>query len=166
MEARCPTGCSPGRSTSVTANTDPVTPEVSAPQPNSISGYPLRPLQELPYRVRSFSPGHESAGAAGHGILGVVWDLNQATGHVSETPDRDGVPCTVLGYHNGPGYRGAPRVDPRVDPFRGMGGAVPSGPSHPAYFEEAAVPLGSETPAGEDVRLTPSGQAPSWWPAQ
>ncbi len=119
----------------------------------NISGYPLRPLQELPYRVRSFSPGYESAGAAGHGILGVVWDLNQANGHVSETPDRDGVPYTVLGYHNGPGYRGAPRVDPRVDPFRGMGGVVPTGPSHPAYLQEAAVPLGSETHAGEDVAI-------------
>jgi alkaline phosphatase len=119
----------------------------------NIAGYPLRPLQELPYRVRSYSPGYETAGSAGHGILGLVWDLNQSNGHVSETPDRDGVPYTVLGYHNGPGYRGAPRVDPRVDPFRGMGGVVPAGPSHPAYLQEAAVPLGSETHAGEDVTI-------------
>jgi len=119
----------------------------------NIAGYPLRPLQELPYQVKSYNPGYENAGAAGHGILGLVWDLNQSTGHVAETNDSNGVPYTVLGYHNGPGYRGAPRVDPRVDLFGGLGGAVPTGPSHPAYFQEAAVPLGSETHAGEDVTI-------------
>jgi alkaline phosphatase len=119
----------------------------------NISGYPLRPLQELPYAVRSYSPGYEDAHAKGHGILDVVWDLNQSTGHVSETGDRDGVPYTALGYHNGPGYRGRPRLDPRVDAFPGLGGIVPTGPSHPAYFQEAAVPMGSETHAGEDVAI-------------
>jgi alkaline phosphatase len=119
----------------------------------NITGYPLRPLQELPYPVRSHDPGYEHAAAAGHGILDLVWDIDQATGHVSAAPDRNGVPYTVLGYHNGPGYRGAPRVDPRADVFRGFGGVMPTGPSHPAYFQEAAVPLGSETHAGEDVAI-------------
>jgi alkaline phosphatase len=119
----------------------------------NIAGYPLRPLQELPYSVRSYDPGYENTAAAGHGILDLVWDLDQSTGHVAPTPDRNGTPYTVLGYHNGPGYRGAARVDPRTDVFRGFGGVVPTGPAHPAYFQEAAVPLGSETHAGEDVAI-------------
>jgi alkaline phosphatase len=119
----------------------------------NIAGYPLRPLQELPYAIKSYSPGYEKTAANGHGILDLVWDLDQSTGHVGETPDRNGVPYTVLGYHNGPGYRGASRVDPRLDPFKGLGGVVPTGPAHPAYFQESAVPLGSETHAGEDVAI-------------
>lgn len=119
----------------------------------NIAGYPLRPLEELPYAIKSHSPGYENTGAAGHGILDLVWDLNQSTGHVGETSDLNGTPYTVLGYQNGPGYRGAARVDPRLDLFRGVGGVVPSGPSHPAYFQESAVPLGSETHAGEDVTI-------------
>jgi alkaline phosphatase len=119
----------------------------------NISGYPLRPLQELPYPIKSHSPGYENTLANGHGILDLVWDLDQSTGHVSETGDRNGVPYTVLGYHNGPGYRGSARVDPRVDPFLGLGGVAPTGPAHPAYFQEAAVPLGSETHSGEDVAI-------------
>lgn len=119
----------------------------------NIAGYPMRPLQELPYSVRSHEPGYENAGAAGHGILDLVWDIDQTNGHVFAASDRNGVPYTVLGYHNGPGYRGTPRVDPRTDVFRGLGGIVPNGPSHPAYFQEAAVPLGSETHAGEDVTI-------------
>jgi alkaline phosphatase len=119
----------------------------------NIAGYPLRPLQELPYKVRSYDPAYENAATAGHGILDLVWDLDQSNGHVSPTPDRNGVPYTVLGYQNGPGYRAAARVDPRTDLFRGFGGAVPTGPSHPAYFQEAAVPLGSETHSGEDVAI-------------
>jgi alkaline phosphatase len=119
----------------------------------NIAGYPLRPLQELPYPVSSFEPGYASAGTHGHGILDVVYDLNQSTGHVEESTDRDGVPYTILGYLNGPGYRGAARVDPRTDPFLGRMGVVPTGPWHQAYFQEAAVPLGSETHAGEDVAI-------------
>jgi alkaline phosphatase len=119
----------------------------------NIAGYPLRPLQELPYPIKSYQPGYDNAGSAGHGILDLVWDLNQTNGHVSATPDRNGVPYTVLGYHNGPGYRGLPRVDPRVDPFKGLNGVTPTGPSHPAYFQEAAVPLSSETHSGEDVAI-------------
>jgi alkaline phosphatase len=40
-----------------------------------------------------------------------------------------------------------------VDPFLGLGGVAPTGPAHPAYFQEAAVPLGSETHSGEDVAI-------------
>jgi len=120
----------------------------------SIAGYPMRPLEELPYAVTSYSPGYATAGQAGHGIFDVVYDLNQATGVVEESTDRNGVPYTVLGYLNGPGYRGSARVDPRLDGFAGLGGVVPNGPAHPAYLQEAAVPTpGSETHAGEDVAI-------------
>jgi alkaline phosphatase len=119
----------------------------------NIAGYPLRPLQELPYRVNSYEPGYAQSAQHGHGIFDVVYDLDQATGHVSATTDTNGVPYTVLGYLNGPGYRGKPRVDPRTDATPGRAGQVPNGPWHPAYFQEAAVPLGSETHSGEDVAI-------------
>jgi alkaline phosphatase len=119
----------------------------------NIAGYPMRPLQQLPYPLKSWSPGFAQAQNHGNGILDVVYDLNQTTGHVSESTDRNGVPYTVLGYHNGPGYRAAGRVDPRLDPFPGRSGIVPSGPWHPAYFQESAVPLSSETHSGEDVAI-------------
>ncbi len=120
----------------------------------SIAGYPMRPLEELPYAVTSYSPGYATAGQAGHGIFDVVYDINQSTGVVEESTDRNGVPYTVLGYQNGPGYRGTARVDPRLDGFAGLGGVVPTGPSHPAYLQEAGVPTaGAETHAGEDVAI-------------
>ena len=74
--------------------------------------------------------------------------------------DRNGVPYTLLGYKNGPGYRGSSRTDPCLDPFAGLGGVVPNGPAHPAYLQEAAVPMGSETHAGEDVAIYAIGPAP------
>lgn len=119
----------------------------------TIAGYPMRPLQELPYPIKGFTPDYPNANAHGHGILDVVFDLNQNAGTVEETTDSDGIPYTILGYHNGPGYRGAPRLDPRIDPFPGFNGAVPGGPWDAPYFQEAAVPLGSETHAGEDVAI-------------
>jgi alkaline phosphatase len=114
----------------------------------------MRPLEELPYAVTGYAPGYEKAGQAGHGIFDVVYDINQSTGFVEEATDRNGVPYTVLGYQNGPGYRGSARVDPRVDTFAGLGGVVPNGPAHPSYLQEAAVPtVGAETHAGEDVAI-------------
>ena len=119
----------------------------------NIAGYPLRPLSELPYPVVSSTAGYAGTGAHGNGLLDVVYDLNQTTGHVSESTDKNGVPYTVLGYLNGPGYRNAPRVDPRTDPFPGRLGIIPDGPWHQAYFQESAVPIGSETHSGEDVAI-------------
>jgi alkaline phosphatase len=119
----------------------------------NIAGYPMRPLQELPYRVSSYEPGYAAANTHGNGILDVVYDLDQNTGHVSTAGDRNNVPYTVLGYLNGPGYRGGSRVDPRTDTFPGRGGQVPAGPWHPAYFQESAVPMGSETHSGEEVAI-------------
>jgi alkaline phosphatase len=117
----------------------------------NIAGHPLRPLNELPYAVGSHEPGFEAP--AGHGILDLVYDVDLTTRHVAPATDANGVPYTVLAYGNGPGYRGTPRVDPRTDPFAGRLGATPDGPGHQAYFQEAAVPLGSETHAGEDVAI-------------
>jgi alkaline phosphatase len=119
----------------------------------NVAGYPMRPLDELPYQVKSFSPAYPAASAHGNGILDVVFDLNQQTGHVSESVDANGIPYTVVGYLNGPGHRPQPRVDPRADVFAGRLGVVPSGPWDAAYFQEAAVPLASETHSGEDVAL-------------
>jgi alkaline phosphatase len=118
----------------------------------SIAGYPLRPLDELPYPAPTFDPGY--ADLAANGILDLVYDVDLAgPPHIEPSTDSDGVPYTTLVYGNGPGYRGAPRVDPRIDPFPGKGGQIPDGPGDPAYFQESAVPLGSETHAGEDVAI-------------
>jgi alkaline phosphatase len=119
----------------------------------NIAGYPLRPLDEMPYPVSSFEPDYTDAGVHGHGIMDVVYDLDQDTGHVSASTDSNGVPYTVLGYLDGPGYRGGLRVDPRSDTRPGRLGQIPAGPWHQAYFQESAVPLGSETHAGEDVAI-------------
>lgn len=116
----------------------------------NIAGYPMRPKSELPYQVVSNVPGFEAP--AGHGILDVVYDLT-AGGHVAAATDRNGVPYTVLGYLNGPGYRSGVRIDPRADTFKGRGGATVNGPADPNYFQESAVPLGSETHSGEEVGI-------------
>jgi len=117
----------------------------------NIAGYPMRPLNELPYPVPSYP--NEFASLAGNGILDLVYDVDPASGAVSPSTDANGVPYTTLVYGNGPGYRRGPRVDPRTDATPGRGGVVPGGPAHQAYFQEAAVPLGSETHSGEEVAI-------------
>jgi len=119
----------------------------------NIAGYPLRPEQELPYKIQSSEPGYAETAAHGNGLLDVAFDVNQSTGHVAASVDRDGMPYTVLGYLNGPGYRGTPRIDPRTDVTPGRNNQVPAGPWSESYFQEASVPLGSETHAGEDVAI-------------
>jgi alkaline phosphatase len=126
----------------------------------NIAGYPLRPLNELPYPVSSYDPGYQSL--AGHGILDLVYDVNLTTRHVEPSTDINGAPYTALVYGNGPGYRGAGRTDPRTDPFPGRGGAVTNGPAHPAYFQESAVPLGSETHSAEEVAIYAIGPGSEW----
>jgi alkaline phosphatase len=124
----------------------------------TLAGYPLRDPAELGYAVRS-SPDGWGAGPHGH-ILDVVYDIDDA-GNVAKSTDAAGVPYTVLGYQNGPGYRGAPRVDPAVDPFPGLSKLPGAGPNDSEYLQEAAVPLAAETHAGEDVALY--GIGPGSW---
>ncbi len=125
----------------------------------NIAGYPLRPLSELPYAVNSVPA--EYASAPYSGLLDVVYDVDTSSGDVEVVGDKNGVPYTVLVYGNGPGYRGVPRVDPALDPFAGLGGVLPAGPGDPAYLQEAAVPLGSETHAGEEVAIYAIGKGSS-----
>jgi alkaline phosphatase len=124
----------------------------------TMAGYPLRQAAELPYPVASAPP--EYLASPHNNLFDVVYDVNDS-GEVVKSLDAKGVPYTVLGYHNGPGYRGAPRVDPAADPFAGSTGKPGAGPNHPDYRQEAAVPLGSETHAGEDVALFAVGAGAS-----
>lgn len=116
----------------------------------NIVGYPMRPKHELPYRIASAPPEYDKA--AGNGILDVAYDIDTA-GVITKAGDGNGVPYTVLGYHNGPGYRGKPRVDPALDTTPGRGGVVPKGPADQAYLQEAAVPMSAETHSGEEVAI-------------
>lgn len=117
----------------------------------NIAGYPIRPKTDLSYAVTSSPAGWLTAHH--EGLFNVTYDLNVTTGAVSKSTDSNGVPYTVLVYGNGPGYRGGSRVDPALDPFKGWNGVTPTGPQDPAYFQEAAVPMASETHSGEEVGL-------------
>lgn len=124
----------------------------------TMAGYPLRPMDELGYPVASAPDGY-LASPHNH-IFDVVYDVDNA-GNVVKSTDAQGVPYTVLGYQNGPGHRGVPRVDPASDPFLGLSGAPGAGSNGSEYLQEAAVPLGSETHAGEDVALFGAGPGSS-----
>ena len=52
-----------------------------------------------------------------------------------------------------PGHRMGPRVDPNMDATPGYGDEVPADTAHPAYRQEATVPLRSETHSAEDVAI-------------
>ncbi|HTF89764.1 MAG TPA: alkaline phosphatase [Planctomycetota bacterium] len=125
----------------------------------NISGYPLRPASELSYPIGSVPAAF--AQAPHSGLLDVVYDINTTSGNVQEAADAHGVPYTVLVYGNGPGYRGASRVNPWNDSTPGLGGVIPQGPRDPAYLQEAAVPMGSETHAGEEVAIYAIGKGSS-----
>lgn len=83
----------------------------------------------------------------GNPILGVV-----AAGEGQPIMARDGRAYTTLGYANGPG--GLPAGE-RPDP-----GAEDTTASD--YRQQATVPLGSETHAGEDVAVRASGPGAHW----
>jgi alkaline phosphatase len=122
----------------------------------NLAGYPMRPPSELPYTPTSTPAGY---GADAYGnLFDVVYHIDPSTGAVAEAGDAQGVPYTALVYGNGPGYRGAPRVSPLLDPFPGLDGLIPSGPEDPDYLQEAAVPLASETHAGEEVAVYAIGR--------
>ncbi len=102
----------------------------------------------------------------GNSILGKVIG-NDGTGapEASFSTDSLGLPYTTLGYQNGPGYTGASDTQiegPKSFPHFGDGylGITAGRPdltgvdtTDPAFLQEAAVPLGSETHAAEDVAV-------------
>lgn len=120
----------------------------------TMAGYPLRPVADLGYELTSAPDDYLSS--PNNNIFDVVYDVD-AEGNVVKSADRNGVPYTILGYQNGPGYRGTPRVDPGSDPFPGLSGLPGAGPNDREYLQESAVPLASETHAGEDVALFAAG---------
>lgn len=83
----------------------------------------------------------------GNDILGLVKDVPAKDGDATKPAvDTFGMPYTTLGYANGPGYRGAvPRNLTGVDT------------TALSFLQEAAVPLGSESHAGEDVGVWARG---------
>jgi alkaline phosphatase len=116
----------------------------------TMAGYPLRRAADLGYPVVSAPT--EYVNSPHNNLFDLVYDVDNS-GNVVKSTDSKGAPYTILGYHNGPGYRGVPRVDPAVDPFPGLSGLPGAGPNNSEYRQESSVPLGSETHAGEDVPL-------------
>jgi alkaline phosphatase len=83
----------------------------------------------------------------GNNILGLVQEVPAKDGNpLANSKDTNGLPFTTLGYANGPGYRAGTRPDlTSVDT------------TNLAFLQEATVPLGSETHAGEDVPVYATG---------
>jgi alkaline phosphatase len=83
----------------------------------------------------------------GNDILGLVREVPATDGApLAPSKDANGLPFTTLGYFNGPGYRKGGRPDlTSVDT------------TDLEFLQEAAVPLGSETHAGEDVAIFARG---------
>lgn len=84
----------------------------------------------------------------GNNILGLVREVPAKDGApMSNTPDANGLPYTTLGYQNGPGHRGA----------AGRPNLTSVDTTDLEFLQEAAIPLGSETHAGEDVGVYARG---------
>ncbi|MEO8297543.1 MAG: alkaline phosphatase [Burkholderiales bacterium] len=84
----------------------------------------------------------------GNNILGLVKDVPDVDGQpITPSKDAKGLPYTTLGYQNGPGYRGpVARADLSSVDTTALG-----------YQQEAAIPMTSETHAGEDVAIFARG---------
>lgn len=88
----------------------------------------------------------------GNNILGLVSEVPSVDGEPTKlSKDSLGLPYTTLGYTNGPGWRdaiatGQKRPDLTTIDTTALG-----------FLQEATVPLGSETHAGEDVAIYASG---------
>jgi alkaline phosphatase len=111
----------------------------------------------------------------GNPILGLVSSDFDAAGNPIFTKDLLGLPYTTVSYANGPGYTGAslrsngtilqaegPKtVEHLPAKYNGITAGRPSLleeiTRHPNYLQEATVPLGSETHAGEDVAIYATG---------
>ncbi len=114
----------------------------------------------------------------GNPILGLVVDASPySNAHGGISRDALGLPYTTLSYANGPGYTGASEHQPegprhfphwpcsQEPPFECSFEGIEQGrpdledvdTSDPSYMQEATVPLGSETHAGEDVPIYAGG---------
>lgn len=84
----------------------------------------------------------------GNDILGLVKEVPNVDGAAQTlSKDANGLPYTTLGYQNGPGYRGTGgRPDLTSVDTTGL-----------SFLQEAAVPMSSETHAGEDVGIYARG---------
>lgn len=83
----------------------------------------------------------------GNDILGLTREVPEVDGQpVALAKDANGLPYTTLGYANGPGHRAGARVD--------LSGVATTDLN---YLQEAAVPLASETHAGEEVAVYARG---------
>jgi alkaline phosphatase len=84
----------------------------------------------------------------GNNILGLVREVPGKDGApLGNAADANGLPYTTLGYQNGPGYRGK----------TGRPNLTSVDTTDLEFLQEAAVPLGSETHAGEDVGIYARG---------
>jgi alkaline phosphatase len=84
----------------------------------------------------------------GNNILGLVKEVPAKDGAaLANSLDSNRLPYTTLGYQNGPGYRG-PTGRPDLT-------SVDTADLN--FLQEAAIPLGSETHAGEDVAIYARG---------
>lgn len=83
----------------------------------------------------------------GNDILGLTQEVPAVDGNSpSPTLAGDGMPYTTLGYANGPGAVSGVRADPGSVDTTAIG-----------YLQQAVVPMGSETHAGEDVAIYATG---------
>jgi len=92
----------------------------------------------------------------GNPILGPVIEPGQTEPALA----RDGRPYTTLGYVNGPGYAVLPASDePEVRRPINAGRHLEADDDtdSPGFYQEALVPLGSETHGGEDVAIYAGG---------
>lgn len=85
-------------------------------------------------------------GERGNPIVGLAVQPGKGSREQRLMRDEGGRPLTVLGYANGPGYRGGERPDFDV-----------VDPEEPDYLQESAVGLWSATHAGEDVPVYATG---------
>ena len=99
----------------------------------------------------------------GNPILGKVVSVGSSTPATAS----DGTPYTTLGYTNGLGFRD---LGDETDADASYGFAIAAGRQDitsvdteaSGYHQEALIPLGSETHAGEDITLHASGPGAHW----
>lgn len=88
----------------------------------------------------------------GNDILGLVAEVPDVDGSAPEAAkDKLGLPYTTLGYTNGPGWRDAVATGQKRPDLSATDTAALN------FMQEATVPLGSETHAGEDVAVHATG---------